>query len=196
MDISRREFIVQLSMLASAAAAYPSQALAAKRNKNKAGLPDWAQLDPWRTLAAVQEHLFPAGDDVPGAVDIQAIQYLRNAMELSQMEQSEKTFIIKGVGWLNELIDPESKRHFAFLDQQQKEQALRKIEASNAGYRWLSKLLTYLIEALLADPVYGGNPNGVGWRWLEHQAGFPLPGGDQQWHKLGYAVYFQRKADG
>ena len=33
----------------------------------------------------------------------------------------------------------------------------------------------YLLEALLADPVYGGNTDEVGWKWLGYTAGFPRP---------------------
>jgi gluconate 2-dehydrogenase gamma chain len=28
---------------------------------------------------------------------------------------------------------------------------------------------------MLSPPAYGGNPNGIGWQWLNHQPGFPLP---------------------
>ena len=31
------------------------------------------------------------------------------------------------------------------------------------------------VEGFFADPVYGGNSNGIGWAWLEHQPGFPRP---------------------
>ena len=45
-------------------------------------------------------------------------------------------------------------------------------------------ILTYLLQALLTDPVYGGNPNGVGWKWLHHQPGFPRPPKDETYFKL------------
>ena len=31
------------------------------------------------------------------------------------------------------------------------------------------------MEALLTDPAYGGNPDGIGWRWLGHTPGYPRP---------------------
>ena len=61
-------------------------------------------------------------------------------------------------------------------------------------FNWLSLLLTYLLEALLADPVYGGNPGGIGWQWLAHQPGFPTPPADKTWYKLAAPVHYQRKA--
>ena len=71
---------------------------------------------------------------------------------------------------------------------------MRQIEQSRAGRNWLSLLLTYVLEALLADPVYGGNPDGIGWQWLEHQPGYPRPPADKSWYKLATPVRYQRKA--
>ncbi|MEE8342688.1 MAG: gluconate 2-dehydrogenase subunit 3 family protein, partial [Gammaproteobacteria bacterium] len=85
-------------------------------------------------------------------------------------------------------------RPFTALNEQERETVLREIEQSRAGRNWLSTLLTYLLEALLADPVYGGNPNGIGWQWLEHQPGYPLPPKDKAWHRIGKPVHYRRKA--
>jgi gluconate 2-dehydrogenase gamma chain len=37
---------------------------------------------------------------------------------------------------------------------------------------------------MLTPPAYGGNPDGVGWQWLEHQGGFPLPKVGQRYFEL------------
>jgi len=42
--------------------------------------------------------------------------------------------------------------------------------------------------------VYGGNPDGIGWKWLEHQPGYPTPPADKSWYKLAAPVRYQRKA--
>lgn len=191
----RREFINQLGLLASLAAVFPSNILAARRESGSATLPAWAGHEPWHTLSAVQEHLFPAGDDVPGAADILAIVYLKNTLDIRNTDDKDRQHIINGVGWLNDLTQQDFKKTFIVLDEQERETALRKIEQSRAGRRWLSLLLTYLIEALLADPVYGGNKDGAGWKWLQHQPGFPKPPADKTWYKLAAPVSFQRKAD-
>jgi len=60
----------------------------------------------------------------------------------------------------------------------QQDELLREIARSDAGENWLSTLLTYIFEALLTAPAYGGNPGGVGWKWLEYVPGFPLPDAD------------------
>jgi gluconate 2-dehydrogenase gamma chain len=194
--ISRRTFLNRLTVLGALVAAYPASALAASREQagSKRDVDGWAAADPWKTLAAVQRHLFPATVDAPGADDIRAVYYLYGAIENPAADGEDKDFVFNGVGWLNDLTQEKYQRRFVALDESQRELVLRQIEQSRAGRNWLSLLLTYLLEALLADPVYGGNPDGVGWQWLEHQPGFPTPPPDKVWYRVGERVRFQRKA--
>ncbi len=193
--ISRREFINRIAVLGSLATYYPLVTLAQQRADRQPELPsDWRNEDPWATLAEVQRHLFPASADTPGADDIRALVYLRNTIENLDADGEDRAFVFNGVGWLNDLAQDNTQQPFIVLDEQHRETLLRQIEKSRAGRNWLSLLLTYLLEALLADPVYGGNPNGIGWKWLEHQPGFPTPPEDKTWYRLTAPVRFQRKA--
>ena len=194
--ITRRTFMEQLAMLGMLAAACPASAVAQARRQAGAlqQQPGWLKTNPWKTLSEVQQHLFPAADDTPGASDIHAIAYLRNTLENPAADGEDRVFIVNGVGWLNELTQERYRQPFSNLDTAQRETVLRQIEQSRAGERWLSLLLTYLLEALLADPVYGGNPDGIGWKWLEHQPGFPTPPPDKSWYKLAAPVRYRRKA--
>ncbi|MCW9048327.1 MAG: gluconate 2-dehydrogenase subunit 3 family protein [Gammaproteobacteria bacterium] len=141
--------------------------------------------DPWLSLAEVQEHLFPADENSPGAKDIYALRFLRNMLDAPDIDAEEKDFIIQGVGWLNDLSVKNHKYSFIKLSSDNKEKVLRKIESSRAGSRWLSLMMGYLLEALLSDPVYGGNKESKGWLWLEHIPGFPTPTTEQVYFKLG-----------
>ena len=193
--ITRRTFMEQLALLGTLAATYPLSALARLRveaEKTQAE-PGWSKADPWKTLAEVQQHLFPPAPDTPGASDIQAVVYLHNTLENPAADGDDREFVVNGVGWLNDLAQKRHKQPFVTLDTAQRETLLRQIEQSRAGERWLSLLLTYLLEALLADPVYGGNPGGIGWKWLEHQPGFPTPPPDKAWYRLAASVRNSRK---
>lgn len=186
--MNRRKFI---TLLASAAASYPLSALTERRLNN----PSEPELkDPWKTIAVVQEHLFPADKDSPGAQDIQALNFLQNIIKAPDVEESEREHITNGAGWLNDLSAKIYKQPFIELDESRREKILRKIEQSRAGSRWLSLLMSYLIEALLSDPVYGGNKDSVGWKWLEHQPGYPTPTADKKYFKLGHVVNRRTKA--
>jgi gluconate 2-dehydrogenase gamma chain len=131
--------------------------------------------EPWLTLAAVQDRLFPSEQDSPGASDVNAAVYLEKMMSLPRFPVEEKSFILQGPVWLNELTEQQFSQPFPNLSPEQQEQLLQKIARSSAGENWMSLLLTYIFEALLSAPVYGGNPEQVGWRWLQHNPGFPLP---------------------
>jgi len=180
--INRRQFI---QLIAVASLSWPEISSAQKNTLGiEANLVYKNLTDPWLSLAEVQEHLFPADESSPGAKDISALGFLRNMLETPDIDLEEKEFIINGVGWLNDLSKKNHKLAFIKLNSTEKENVLRKIESSRAGSRWLSLIMTYLIEALLSDPVYGGNKDQKGWQWLEHIPGFPAPTTEQVYFKL------------
>jgi gluconate 2-dehydrogenase gamma chain len=178
--LTRREFIAVTSALV---AAVPRRSLAV--TKQDENLQEKYLADPWRTIAAVQQHMLPSGSKSPGANDIHALDYLRNMIAMPDVSEAEREFMLNGPGWLNEVTQKKYQQDFVELDTESRELALRQVETSRAGERWLSKILTYLLEALLSDPVYGGNAGTIGWQWLQHQPGFPRPPSGKTFNKLG-----------
>ena len=142
------------------------------------------KIDPWLTLEAVLAHLLPESPTGPSAKEIQATQYLYNVVFQQPTESDEIEFIYKGVGWLNGFSNSELQKNFVLLSFDEKEKILQAISRSRAGENWLSNLVSYIFEAMLTPPSYGGNPNGIGWQWLDHQAGFPLPQAGQRYYEL------------
>ena len=168
--LSRREFLIaSAGGLAALFAATGSLAIGA---------------DPWPVLAAVQEHLFPTEPGAPGAREIRALAYLRGVLADPGAEPETQRFLLMGVDWLEDLSRQRQKASFIYLDPIRRERVLREVAASEKGENWLSTLLLYICEALLSDPVYGGNPDGIGWAWLEHQPGFPRPTPDKRYGAL------------
>ena len=188
--LNRRQFI-QLIALTSSSWTIDLVASTRSTDKNNyySSLPE-----PWLTLSTVQEHLFPADNSSPGAKDIFALRYLQNALNRPDTDTEEKEFILNGVNWLNDLSLKKHTQIFNRLDEQHKETVLRQIDTSQAGSRWLSLLMTYLIESLLSDPVYGGNKEQLGWKWLDHQPGFPTPSIDKAYYKLGHQTRRETKS--
>ncbi len=140
--------------------------------------------EPWITFATVQNHLFPTTADAPGAKEINATAYLRRILAEAHTDPDDKKFIRNGVDWLNDIAKDKHNRTFHELTETQRETVLRQIEKSGPGDRWLSLILLYIFEALLSAPVYGGNPDGVGWTWLGHKPGFPLPPANKTYSSL------------
>ena len=127
-------------------------------------------------LEAVQMQLFPADGDGPSAREINAFTYLEWALtDPTNIEDGDRVFIIKGIGWLEDLANKRHRQSFKHLSTEQQQQLMTQISQSEAGENWMALLIYYLMEALLLDPFYGGNPEGIGWKWLEHQPGFPRP---------------------
>jgi len=171
---SRRSFLKQL--LAGSTAIVFSEAVIANTTKLN---------DPvWETLSAVHLHMFPKAENEPDANSINATAYLKSILEWPGVDTDDKKFILDGVGWLNGLSEKTFNTKFYNLNQQDKEVVLRTVEKSQAGENWLAMIMLYLIEALLTDPVYGGNADGQGWAWLEHQPGFPRPTADKRYFNL------------
>jgi len=131
--------------------------------------------DPWPTLDAVTRHLLPSEPGAPGAAEIRALDYLRFVVGDPKVDSEERAFVLQGNQWLDERAQQRLGKPFRALDGEGRELLLREIAATPAGENWIATLLTYLFEALLTAPAYGGNPDGIGWRWLEYVPGFPLP---------------------
>ena len=140
--------------------------------------------DPWPTLNAVLDHLLPSESDSPGAADINALGYLRFVVSDARTADDDREFILQGNRWLDDLAGERLGRNFVALNGDEKERLLRQIAGSAAGENWLSTLLSYLLEALLTAPAYGGNTDRAGWRWLEYVPGFPLPGPGTRYPEL------------
>lgn len=137
------------------------------------------------TVSAVQEHLFPKGPDSPGAADINATAYLEWAITAPGIDPDTRNTIVNGVGRLQDSSLERFDVPFTGLDDEQREQLLRYLaDKTRWGRAWLSLILYYVFEALLSDPAYGGNPNEIGWRWLQHRPGFPRPPADKIYGRL------------
>lgn len=128
-----------------------------------------------KILLAVMKHLFPKTESSPGADEINALVYLQLVLLDPALDPRDQKFIKNGIGWLEEECQKIFSMSFTGLENGQKEHVLREIEKENWGETWLSNLLKYIFETLLTDPIYGGNPDGIGWEWLQHIPGEPRP---------------------
>lgn len=175
--LTRRRFLARLAGGAGAAL-FPWPVLAA------AASPPLDEAARWRMLDVVQRHLFPSEPEAPGAQEIRALAYLKGLLAEDPRKGDDRDFILQGAGWLEDMAQRLQSTSFIALDEAGRERVLREVEKSEAGRNWLSLILVYLLEALLADPAYGGNPDGAGWRWLTHVPGYPTPPPDKRYTEL------------
>jgi len=185
LNIERRSFLANSVKTATAITVLPVVSfLAACSEDSVTTQQELIDTPPWNTFAAVQQQLFPDDGNGPGAAQINATSYLKFVLDSKDTDPDDREFIFSGVDWLNDLSNKEYQNNFHNCDTKQPQAILTKIAKSNSGERWLSYLLLYIFEALLTDPVYGGNPNGVGWQWLQHQPGFPSPPANKRYMDL------------
>lgn len=157
--ITRRIFIASTVLAGTALALLPQ------------GAKTDIKIDLFKTLEAVQQVLFPEGLDAPSAKEYGATAYLASVSMHSSFLDSDKKFLRRGAQKLmNEYPN------FLTLSSKEQDEALREfVDEHDIGENWVSFVLYFSIEALLSSPVYGGNKNESGWKWLEHNAGVPQP---------------------
>ena len=175
--VTRPRFLQSLAG-GAVAAIFPSVALT---DDSTADMDEKRQ---WLILDTVLQHLLPTEPNTPGASEINALNYFQFIVADTSIDTDEREFITKGIIWLEDMSSNMEQSSFIDLDEQQREKVLRKIEQSRAGENWLSTLMVYLFEALLADPAYGGNTDGAGWAWLQHIPGFPHPPANKLYPEL------------
>lgn len=118
--------------------------------------------------------LLPSRPSVPGAAEINASDYIRVCLVDRDIDEADRKFLAKGFSRLAEFTTSKRGQSWDSLNSASQEEVLREF-VEDDGDSWVSTVLSYVLEALLGDPAYGVNKNGVGWRWLEHQPGFPRP---------------------
>lgn len=128
-------------------------------------------------VASVQEILFPSDGNGPGAGEINATNYLLWVLDDPYMDPDDVRYIINGIGWVDETSIELYNRSYSELTQAEKESMVASISKEDWGESWLSIILSYIFEALICDPAYGGNPNQTGWNWLTYKSGIPRPSG-------------------
>jgi len=157
--MTRRVFIASALLAGTALALLPQ------------GKKTHIKIEPFKVISAVQEVLFPKGLKAPSASEFGATNYLATVSTHSSFWQDDLKFLRFGT----ELLMNEEP-NFLNMNSKEKDEALRDfIDGNEKGENWLSLLLFYTLEALLSDPLYAGNQNESGWKWLGHNAGQPQP---------------------
>nr|VFJ73997.1 MAG: gluconate 2-dehydrogenase gamma chain [Candidatus Kentron sp. FW] len=139
----------------------------------------------WRQLSAIQAHLFPREPHAPGARDINALSYLHSVLaDDPGLRRELVPILVNGLERLGQLSSTAGYDEFTTLGETPRETLLRQLEREPDGHRFLHTLLHYILEACLTDPIYGGNPGGIGWRWLGFQAGYKRPTEEKRYFLL------------
>lgn len=129
------------------------------------------QKDTLLVLDEVYKILFPKTKTMPSAKEFNAINYLLKNINHKSFLDYDKNLVIQGTkDFISNFPD------FLTLNKkEQKELIYSIVNTNDYAQSWISKLLTLGIEALFADPIYGGNTSQVGWNSINHKIGYPRP---------------------
>jgi hypothetical protein len=166
--MNRREVLSRAAVLAAAAGLSLTDCL--RPTRAFAGGGGRALTDAeWTTMAAVQETLWPAGPGVPGARDVNATAVLDAALGDPGTPPIEREWVRGGIPALHELAHARGASTFESLDPAGREAVLVAYRERDEGSGWIKVVLGYTLEAVLGDPVHGGNPGEIGWRWAGYE---------------------------
>jgi len=186
-QVSRRAFIK--SSLAVSAWSQMSFLQSCINDTSNTSILDTTQL---KIVITVQNILFPKDKNGPGAIDFNADKYLLWVLADKRVDPDENDYIINGLKWINETAKEEKSDTFLNLSKKEQVALIQNIATKDWGESWLSVMLTFIFEAMISDPIYGFNKEGVGWKWLRHQVGFPQPTKDLRYDEIFKTVQKQQ----
>lgn len=131
----------------------------------------FAIVTPLDTIKIVQGDLFPYAKEL----GIDTSKYIPIILNHSKVTKDDKEFITNGVKWLNEESVTKYNKIYTKLDSTQRQNILKIISKQRWGENWVFDMLGYIFESMLGDPIYGGNNNEAGWKWLNFKGGNPRP---------------------
>ncbi len=120
-------------------------------------------------LKVIFDHIFPTTKKYNGAKKFGAFEYLIINSKHKSFDKSDMRFILDG---MKEVLKLDA--NFIKSSKMKKEKTLRKFEQTRFGENVLSTLMYYGFEAMLSDPIYGGNKNMSGWKNIKHTPPTPM----------------------
>lgn len=139
-------------------------------------------------LRKVHNHLLPSEGEGPGAKDINASSHFEFVLANKHLEVYNRKLLINGIRWVEETSVEMFEKSIGHLTHEQTEIVLRDLESFKNGEKWLSKIISYIFEALLGSPAYGINTDEIGWKWLGHVPGMPQPLNNKLYGSYGYGI--------
>ena len=128
----------------------------------------------YKIILIVQNILFPKGDYGPSAKEINAHLYLIWVLSDALVLEEDKKYLKDGIKWVQETAQENFKKDFLTLNTKEQEKLISQTAQTSWGENWLSYIMSFIIEAMVSDPIYQFN-NGVGVSWLNHVYGLPRP---------------------
>jgi gluconate 2-dehydrogenase alpha chain len=125
------------------------------------------------TLSALVARLFPLDENSPSGTDIGVVEYIDRALGGAYHEQLET--YRRGLVGLDSVAQSRHGTKFCLCSSEQQDDLLAEMEAGGLKemttpepVAFFNLLKAHTQEGLFSDPLYGGNRDKAGWRFLGH----------------------------
>lgn len=126
-------------------------------------------------LKSILMAIFPDDGNGPSADDLNSFGYVLWVIGDNYNKAEDREYIISGLDWANDTAQEIYFEKYIDLSEKEKKSLIKKFTQLNWGKNWMSMMVTLVLESLVLDPIYGGNKDEQGWKWLEHVSGNPRP---------------------
>ena len=124
---------------------------------------------------SVLDILFPSEGHGPGAIDVYADRFIDWILADDRLVPGENSTVVRGFDQLFGWAQEQYSKEFKDLSRKQQEKLVADMQADSFGTSWTSRILTIICEAMFTHPIYGGNPDRIGWEWVDFKPGQPEP---------------------
>jgi len=135
-------------------------------------------------------YMWPDNKNIPSVKEIKIPGYIKWYLTDDYIDPEEKQYFFNGLTWVEESAKENYGKKFEKLKKNQRFELLETVKNTEWGKNWLSSVMSLIIEAMFADPIYHSNPRGIVWKWLNHEPGQPRP---DEYNK--YPVILNRKKE-
>lgn len=129
-------------------------------------------------------YIWPDDGNGPSISEANIKNYFIWMLEDKNFDPEIKTYLYNGIKWIDETVVETYNQHFEELKREEKISLFNKIIDTDWGDGWISKIINYIFEALFSDPIYGSNTEGISYKWLDHNPGYPRPDENNRYEKL------------
>ncbi len=135
-------------------------------------------------LKLVLDVLLPTTEEGPGALDLKADIYFMWITADSRVDNNRRVTLLSSISKINDYAIRELKKPLQKLSKIELQDFIKIVSITHWGEKALSLTLTVCFEAMFANPVYGSNPDYIGWKWLNYQGGIPQPNKENKYPEI------------
>lgn len=138
-------------------------------------------------LKSVLMAILPNDGNGPSADDLNSFGYIMWVLSDVYRQTEENEFILEGLDWANDTAQDIYGENYFDLEEKEQHKLVELFTQMDYGEDWMNVMVSLSIESLISDPIYGGNKDEQGWKWLNH-----VPGNPRASEETRYDVIMQK----